>query len=325
MRNLENSSIKIAVIYHYFEANNNYQKNFQHFLNFGTSIPADIYCLISETCSFELPAIKNVKYFKVRNHNLDYGAFTYALNNLIDWNQYNYLTFVNCSVRGPFIPPHCDPNWLQNYLNLFEKNVGLVGCGINVLPIQSPDSVRFADHFPQYRPPYSHVQTTAYMLSQQTLQLLMNNHFYSTDRSLNKQEIILNYEILLSQLVLSSGLKIHCLLPEYNQIDFSKRHNDQNPSSYCGDPSTPNGYWGRTIHPYEGIFVKTERNLYPLYYLDLLSSSMSQRSCYQPLLFSNYSLPRIFDEKCHYELQSTTRDLIKLFRRSLKRYFGIKS
>ncbi len=319
MTNQEKSSADIAVLYHYFEAHQSYQQNFQHFLNFGTAIPADIFCLISEKCSFELPKLPNVKYFTIRNHNLDYGGYAYALNNLIDWKCYGHIAFINSSVRGPFIPPYCNSDWTQNFLNLFDSETGLVGSSINVLPLQSSDSLRFNKQFPQYRPPYSHVQTTAYMLSQKALRILMQRDFFANDAPLHKAEIIVHYEILLSQLVLNAGLKIRCLLPEYNLIDFSTKHDDPNPTAYSGDPLTPNGYWGRTIHPYEGIFIKTERGLYPPHWLDLLAHSMSVRD-HQSLAFPMHPLDEILREKYRHDMQSNARELFKHFRKSFKKF-----
>lgn len=112
------------------------------------------------------------------------------------------------------------------------------------------------------------------MLSKSVLSVLFDHQFFDVRDSLAKNQVICRYELLLSQLLVHSGLNIKSLLPEYNQIDYRRLHADINPTSYQGDTSVSDDYFGRIIHPFEGMFVKAQRNLYPEHYIDLLTNSM---------------------------------------------------
>lgn len=234
---------------------------------------------------------------------------------------YEYFTFINCSVRGPFISPASNTSWLDSFISHFTEDTGAVGCAINVLSPQSIDSLTFKKEYPQFRPPYSHVQTTAYMLSKRALSILFDHQFFDVRDRLAKNQIICRYELLLSQLLLHNGLNIKSLLPEYNQIDYRELHADISPTSHQGDPSVPDGYFGRTMHPYEGMFVKTQRNLYPEYYLDLLTRSMLAQ---QKPINNFLELPgeeEILRSKYLWDSQQQWRAIFKKLRKSIKRYW----
>jgi hypothetical protein len=110
-------------------------------------------------------------------------------------------------------------------------------------------------------------------MRQSTLKMLINSGFYDENKVLSKSEVILKYEIQLSQLVKKNGLNISSFLPEYSQVNYLQAHDDINPASSDGDPSMQRCYFGRTLHPYEAIFIKTNRGLHPNAYLLRLAYS----------------------------------------------------
>jgi hypothetical protein len=114
----------------------------------------------------------------------------------------------------------------------------------------------------------------AYGLPNAVLKKLISSGFYQEDRDSTKTLAIENYEIHLSQLILQQGKNLRCLLPEFNQIDYRFPHANINPTSTIGDPNEELGYFGRSVHPYEVLFVKTNRNLYSEEYLARLAYSM---------------------------------------------------
>jgi hypothetical protein len=311
---------RACVLYHFYEANQNYVKNFQHFLTFATNIEADFYCVIAGNCSFDLPTINNVNYIFTENKNWDYGGYAIALKEHITVDSYEYFAFINSSVRGPFIPPVIHQPWIDSFISLFSDHVGGVGSAIDILPSESAESHYFQARYSHYPTPLSHIQTTAYVLSHKAIKVLLANRFYEISENLSKEEIICRYEILLSQILLKNGLNIKCLLPEYNKIDYRQAHNNINPTSYNGDPTTPDGYFGRTIHPYESIFIKTQRGLYPDHYLDMLTKSM---------LSYNEGIKNLTDltddrgllrAKYIYDSREQLKKILKKLRKSLKRY-----
>lgn len=262
---------KSLVVYHFFE-NSNYVENFQHFMLFGYSKEHDYCILIAGEATIPLPRASNIYYIKVENINNDYGGYCQLFSDhLADIDQYNYYLFINSSVRGPFLLPESKETWIEKYLQKLDGNVGLVGGSICIL---SPDN----GHSINYRKRWggdsaTHVQTMSYAMHKDTLRYLIESGFYNKRPKLAKQVVIEDYEIRLSQLVLQKGLDLKCLLPEYNKLSYLAPHQDINLRSAWGDPCPINAYFGRTLSPFEAIFVKTNRGIYPEIYLKQLAYS----------------------------------------------------
>ena len=86
----------------------------------------------------------------------------------------------------------------------------------------------------------------------------------------------MGYEIVLSQLFLRRSWRIRGLLPEYDALDLNEPHTNPNPATPRRDDlSYRHAYFGRSLHPYEVIFIKSNRDLHPTFLLDLLTHSMA--------------------------------------------------
>jgi hypothetical protein len=263
------------VIYHYFEKDASYRDNFLHFLAFGVQAGLDYIVIISGQYSIELPELDNVRYVFTPAKNSDFGGYAHLINEGLDLRSYENVFFINSSVRGPFLPSYTEQSWVQIMLAQMQAEVGMVGVSICTMKADFRHSINYQARFGG-NPPYSHVQTMAYALRRPVLEKLIEQCFYQEDRDANKTLAIENYEIHLSQLVLKQGWNIACLLPELNTIDYRLPHTNPNPTSTMGDPNEVLGYFGRSVHPYEVLFVKTNRNLYTEAYLARLSYSMWQ-------------------------------------------------
>ena len=270
-------SAKILVLYHYFEKDLSYRDNLCHFLAFGIEPYADYLIIISGPHTLELPVIANVKYVFTEPKRSDFGGYAHAINDGLNIEPYEYVFFINSSVRGPFISANQKQTWLDIFLDQlrFERDdVGLVGTTICTLDQNFRHSINYQKRFGG-NPLFSHVQTMAYGLPNAVLKKLIASGFYQEDRDSTKSLAIENYEIHLSQLVLQQGKNLRCLLPEFNQIDYRKPHLNPNSTSTIGDPNEVLGYFGRSVHPYEVLFIKTNRHLYTEDYLARLTHSMA--------------------------------------------------
>ena len=305
--------IKTCVIYHYFEANATYAKNFKHFLTFGTSIDADIFCVISERCSFKLPRIKNVYYLYTKNHNYDYGAYAWALDKEIPIQDYEYFVFVNSSIRGPYLPSYTSTPWTLPFIEKLSNEIGLVGSSITILQ----GHTQFEKDF-KHQGASSHVQSMVYAIKKNHLKFLIKKGLFKRDLTLSKDELISRYEIAMSHHTLQHGLNIQCLLPEYNSIDYRKPHHEINPTAHNGDSQFPHAYFGRTPHPYEVIFIKTNRKLWPEYYLDSLSYAMLRSGHYQNHAHLDLSVKHFLKEKHKNELKFQWMLFIKSLIRKIR-------
>ena len=268
-------SAKTLVLYHYFEKDASYRDNLLHFLVFGYLPSLDYVIVIAGNHSLDLPQAPNLRYIFTENQNSDYGGYAHALPTIGDLRQYENIFFINSSVRGPYQLATDHRPWMQIYLALLQPDVGLVGSSICILRADFRHSLNYQEKFGGM-PPFSHVQTASFAMSSSTLIYLLAKGFFDPLDLFNKTQAIENYEIRLSQLVLEQGKNLKCLLPEYNTIDFRLAYTDINPTSTIGDPCEALGYFGRNVHPYEVMFIKTNRYLYSNAYLQRLSYSMWQ-------------------------------------------------
>jgi hypothetical protein len=261
------------VIYHYFETDASYRDNLLHFLLFGVLPELDYIFVMSGNHFVQLPELPNVRYYFTAPQKSDFGGYAQLINEGLNLDTYANIFFINSSVRGPFIPPHHQQAWYEAFLEQMQGDVGMAGISICILKEDFRHSINYQARYGG-SPPYSHVQTMAYVLRKEVLAKLVDDGFYREDRDATKTLAIEDYEIHLSQLVIEQGWNLRCLLPEFNSIDYRLPHINPNPTSTVGDPNEVLGYFGRSVHPYETIFVKTNRDLYTEAYLDRLAYSM---------------------------------------------------
>jgi hypothetical protein len=253
--------MRTIVFFHYYENNTTYKENLIYFLSVAYRYDIDYVVIISGDCSVKLPNLNNIKYMYTDNKNNDYGGYVVALKEMGDSiNNYENFVFVNSSVRGPFTKGVSSKNWLQLFFNEMKGEVNLVGSSINIIPDDNTYAVRFKNDF-GYPTPYSHVQTTAYVLSIKALKHLINIGFYDCDILLSKEDVICRYELGLSQEIKKAGWNIKALLQKYNSIDYRFPHQDINPTSKNGDPLYKGSYFGSTANYFDLVFVKTNRNI----------------------------------------------------------------
>ncbi len=274
------------MIYHYFEKDQSYIDNFCHFLRFGYRPDMDFVIVVAGHHTIDLPKADNLQYHFTPNENFDYGGYASAIRTLDLLHQYEHFIFVNTSVRGPFLPPYIGKSigqsWDQILIDLLEPGVGIAGTAIALTPAHHSIAKLYHTKYgvsSHNENILAHVQSTCYILPKASLQFLVNMGFYEGAPSLSKDETVRDYEIRLSQLLLAQGLNLKCVLPEYSQPDYRELKNDINPASREGDSGFVNSYFGRTVHPYESMFIKTSRNTYSDRYLKQLAHSMEfQRS-----------------------------------------------
>ena len=249
-----------AVIYHYFELNETYKENFIFFLNTSILNEIEYFFYISGPCSVVLPNLPNAQYKNIENKNHDYAGLIEFYKNKKSLDFKTYI-FINSSVRGPFLPPYYLSNWHELFTSRLSDRVAMAGSSINLLPIENFQSNLFSEKFNNFHPPYIHVQTTAYALSSDGFQLLIDNNFFNITKILNKNDLVSSYEILLSQLLLNNGFHIASILQTYEEFTFSKRSVKFSGSAKDGDLLFKSAFYGRTLSPFECVFIKTNRDL----------------------------------------------------------------
>lgn len=262
-----------CVIYHYFESDPEYRNNLLHFLRFGYRRDLDFYFVVAGPSTVQIPAAANITVTEIENRNYDFGGYGFAATNIVPLDHYDNFIFLNSSVRGPFLPAYVH-SWTKPFLSQLVNDVGIVGSTINILNPEYDYSVRYQAQFGG-RPPFSHVQTMCFALGRPVLERLIAEDFFEIVGSQTKTDVIVNAEIHLSTRIIGYGYNIKCLIAKYNELDYRLPHSDINPTSLNGDPVFPGALFGRTLHPFEAIFIKTNRGLYSEEFLDSLAGNCS--------------------------------------------------
>ncbi len=253
------------VVYCYYEKDQTYKNNLIYFLRRGLLPTIDYIFVINGQSTVEIPSADNIRVIRRENIGFDFGAYKEAIIHLgDDYKKYTHFFFMNTSVRGPFMLPWADGNWTTPFIRRLQGDTHLVGTTINVLmyyPIY-PDVERILSSECGISSPYAHVQTQMFALTAAGFEFLRNNFFLTRPVETNFMRCVALCEVYMSQLILRvAGWNIDCLLPEYSGLDYRTIRGDINPSSQLGDPCCPGSCFGRTIHPYEVMFIKTNRGL----------------------------------------------------------------
>lgn len=265
---------KILVNYCYYERDETYIQNLAYFIHHGIlayhkkhTIFYNI--IINGKCSISIDELlgehANVRIIRRENADYDFGAYNHALD-VTSLRDYDFFVFLNTSVRGPFLPPYYKGHWLDPFIDLFIGDVHLVGTTINILELKptSREAIEFYHLVNGFTGPYTHVQTQFFMLDTASLNFLRKEKFFESRDIAQKDFIkfIAEKELMLSHLILTKAKwNISCIIPEYQNIDYRKIYHDFNIYSKNGDPCFTGACFGRTMHPYETIFIKTNRGI----------------------------------------------------------------
>lgn len=253
---------KLCCFYAYYEKNMDYKNNFQYFLNNAILDNVDYYIIINGKSSIFIPSKKNIKIYYRENKGYDFGAYSYAIDRLN--KKYDYYFFLNTSVKGPYLKKNIP--WTTFFLNLFQKDVKVVGTSINIYSANSLGEKYNLYDFYNKNPPYPHVQSMFFCIDYEYFEYLKNNNFfneYEINNAPDMDYIIVKKEIGLSQNALEKGWNINCILSKYKNLDYRKITKDINNSSFHGDPYYSKSYFGKDIDKYEVIFYKNNRAIFP--------------------------------------------------------------
>jgi hypothetical protein len=247
------------IIYSYFEKNDDYKNNLVYFLNYGLEECNDYIFVINGNCTLKIPEQNNIKVIYRDNIGYDFSAYGEALKTN-DIELYKYFFFINTSVRGPFLPDYVIMSWTVPFKKLLKDDVKLVGTTINL----TEDFLSSNGHEVFYgkKKYYIHIQSQMFATDLECLKLLISKGIFDLFTENNFLKIIILREIGMSQHVLNNNWNISCILPEYQNIDYRTLNVDFNPTSIKGEMNYKDCYFNRTLHPYEAIFIKTNRDLF---------------------------------------------------------------
>jgi hypothetical protein len=262
----KNSADKIAILYAYHEKNTDCIRNLEFFLKFGfyKDSNVDYFFIVNGYHTFQFPCASNLKVIVRENRGFDFKAWDLGLKRLAQ--SYDYYVFLNTSIRGPFLPHFFSKyssflyRWYTPFLDLLKSNpdTKLVGPTINVV---TPNSI--------WNPLQSRVcpvvQSYLFVMDNECLTFLRESGMFEPVYD-NMYDVCIKQEVEMSIRVIAKGWNINCLVPEYQNRDYRTLTTIFNPAANITEGEiafTREGTcFGRTIYPYEVLFVKANRGLH---------------------------------------------------------------
>lgn len=236
-----------VIIYTYFSSHPaNY--NLSYFVKKELSYKDNIDYIIvingynyDETIQF--PNLPNLTILKRENVGYDFGGHNHALEYIEKQSKnYDYYFFMNSGVIGPIIPHYfTETHWTIVFIKKINERVKLVGTTIVCLPYNDPGG---------YGPK---VEGFFFMVDNIGLNLLKKQKNIFCNHN-DKRSAIVNGEYGLSNCIFKNGFSIDCMLPKYQNIDWT--NNDNYKLNNNIHPSRRNSFYGYSINPYDVIFHK---------------------------------------------------------------------
>ena len=212
--------------------------------------------------------------------------------------RWTHYLFVNSTVRGPMLPVYArhrrrgDRPWWDLFLaqlSTADDSTAAASCALASVGIENADAKRpppsspavklvgttinvFCDAYSETSVPRPHVQSMVLATDAVGLRVAFDNDIFSptTLARLDKWPLILHCEVGWSTALLRAGYNIACLQPEYADVDFRAVTADRALATrwlankrYWGDAQFKDGAFQRSLHPYDVVFLKTNRDIDP--------------------------------------------------------------
>ena len=251
----------VACLYAYYEKDDSYKSNFEYFLAHGLLPHVTYFIIISGSSSVVIPEAENVHIIRRENGGMDFGAYSDLLG-FQDMSMFDYVFFINTSIRGPFLGRLQNNDWTRPFIDLFLANTAtkLVGVSINVFgATEHPDIMEYLLPGDKAKALHPHVQSMFFALDRESLAWLLEENAFAVYKDDFFQSIVGRIEVGMSYRILSRGWNIDCLLENYRGRDY--RCIDSNPNPSGTDPWWPDAYFGRDIVPDEAVFFKANRGV----------------------------------------------------------------
>lgn len=239
----------ILYVFHVFNDNVDY------FIKHGCFEHPDYkFIIICNDLDYKVECPSYVGLVNRNNVGYDFGGWSDAL--LFDdlYKKFDNFIFVNSSCRGPFTPKYYKGNWCDIFIDGITDDIKLFGTTINNCNwFRVKDPLR-----------YTHIQSWCFSTDRIGLDILINNGVFSDINYTKTHVETIHYrEIVMSRFIIVNGYNIGSLMSYYEGVDF--RFEDKMPDDYgiefLDDVVYAKNYFGETLHPYEMVFIKTNRDI----------------------------------------------------------------
>ena len=239
--------MKSVIIYTYYSSpSSDYNLNF--FVKKEISYKEDIdYIIVINGYEYNkyinFPTLDNLTILKRENIGFDFGGHNYALQYIENTSKtYDYYFFMNSGVIGPIISHYfTEKHWSNIFIKKINERVKLVGTTIVCLPLW--DDGGFGPK----------VEGFFFMVDKIALELLKKQKTIFCNHK-DKYSAIINGEYGLSNCIIKNGYTIDCMIPKYQNIDWTNSNNyNLNNNRH---PSRNKSFYNYSLNPHDLIFYK---------------------------------------------------------------------
>ncbi|KAI8111316.1 hypothetical protein M9434_004891 [Picochlorum sp. BPE23] len=258
----DSSKKRVLVLYIFSPTDSEYWSNFEFFYDKIREDDGVFYIVVLQQIAethYDIHNItrgrylRNVRFIAKPNGCFDLGTVGWVISKKVRYSMYDYVIWVNSSVRGPFMPPSLRQfghHWTTIFIHKLNAYTKAVGCTI---------SCEINPHIQSY---------VVCMETRFLLHLLRTTEvfhcYFEFQDEINKGEVALSREIFMS------GYNIDCLMDRYQGIDWKHAWEQKSKYARCNymvnpllpGPSLlargPNTF---PIDLYEVLFVKVKEHM----------------------------------------------------------------
>ncbi|EWC43768.1 hypothetical protein DRE_07333 [Drechslerella stenobrocha 248] len=229
------------ILYAYSETDNA-RENALFFIKHGLHDAANFIFILNgeNTIEEEIPNEAHIAVIERKNECYDLGAYSEVLtaNNNSLVNSHKRFILLNASIRGPFLPTWSNQCWSEAYLNKVTDTIKLVGMSFNCQAPRGP-----------------HVQSMILATDRVGIDILLNDviagHCYSG------WDDAVDGETNITQAIRQAGYHVTTFMTPFSSVA------DYPDNCEHGDILWNDKYFGTNMHPYEAMFQKANRDIYP--------------------------------------------------------------
>ncbi|CAG8961595.1 hypothetical protein HYFRA_00006130 [Hymenoscyphus fraxineus] len=243
------------------------RENFKFFLRHGLHGAADFVFIINGESDIvdSIPKEPNFRVVQRPNECYDIGAHSEVLQKDNLYKKYKRFILLNASIRGPFSPQWANGCWSDMYLERLSTEVKLVGMTANCGPSFHVQSMILATD--------KVGMETLLHPTQEALTIYKANPpkeafplEFDLDQTPGINGCFKSYghavkaEISITSLIRAAGYKYDVMMSAFKGTADYEHTCDPN----VGDLLWDRRYYGINVHPFETIFIKSNRDIDPL-------------------------------------------------------------
>ncbi|KAJ6262555.1 hypothetical protein Dda_3366 [Drechslerella dactyloides] len=240
---LPDANDRPLIIYMYHETPNSH-RNAAFFLAHGLHDGADFVFVMNGESSLpaEIPFGAHITIIRRNNTCFDLGAYGEVLASNGLAQRYQRFILMNSSIRGPFLPTWSDQCWSDAYLNKVNDTNKLVGMTANCKPWGR--SIR------------PHLQSMILATDRTGISILLNGVI---SQCFTKHEDAVQGEMNITTAITTAGYTVSAFMTAFSQDAGGYMHHCEHDDVLYEDH-----YYGMSLHPYETMFQKANRDINPL-------------------------------------------------------------